>query len=164
MMVNCAAVMALDLGLGRRPTPNVLKLNVGPFTRSHPNADGIEARRTFIVCYYLCMSIAMVLRRPILLRWTRYMEESVNMLETSPDALPSDRILSQHVKMAHIGEEISAQFSMDDPSLDIGISEPKVVYALKVFENELRTLQAQRPKDNDRKFHVPLALSPENSH
>ena len=163
-MVNCAAVMALDLGLGRRPTPNVLKLNVGPLLRSHPDANSVEARRTFIVCYYLCMSITMVLRRPILLRWTRYMEESVNMLETSPEALPSDRILCQHVKMAHIGEEISTQFSMDDPSLDIAISEPKIVYALKVFENELRALQAQRPKDNDRKFRVSIALSPENSH
>lgn len=149
MMVNCAAVMALDLGLGRRPTPNVLKLNVGPFMRSHPNANSIEARRTFLVCYYLCMNITMVLRRPILLRWTRYMEESVNMLETSPEAFPSDRILCQHVKMAHIGEEISVQFSMDDPALDIAISEPKVVYALKVFENELRTLQSQRPNDDD---------------
>ena len=92
------------------------------------------------------------------------MEESVNMLETSLEALPSDRSLCQHVKMAHIGEEISAQFSMDDPSLDVAISEPKVVYALKVFENELRTLQSQRPNDNDRKFHFSLASSPKNSH
>ncbi|OCK83376.1 hypothetical protein K432DRAFT_291187 [Lepidopterella palustris CBS 459.81] len=148
MMVNCAAVMALDLGLGRRATPNVLKLGVGPFRRCHPDSGSIEARRTFLVCYYLCMSITMVLRRPILLRWTKYMEESVDMLETSSEALPSDRVLCQHIKLAHIGEDISVQFSMDDPSVDVAISEPKVIYALKIFENELRNLQAQRPKDN----------------
>lgn len=157
MMVNCAAVMALDLGLGRRNTPTVMKLAVGPFKRCHPNASSIEARRTFLVCYYLCMSITMVLRRPILLRWTKYMEESVKILETSPEALPSDKILCQHVKMAHIGENISIQFCMDDPSVEVAISEPKVIYALKIFENELQQLRdenASQFQEVDRKWPV----------
>jgi hypothetical protein len=141
MMVNCAAVMALDLGLGRKATPNVMKLSIGPFRRYHPNSSSIEARRTFLVCYYLCMSITMVLRRPILLRWTKYMEESVKILETSPDALPSDKLLCRQVKMAHIGEDISVQFCMDDPSIEVAISEPKVIYAMKIFENELQQLR-----------------------
>ncbi|KAH7377266.1 hypothetical protein BKA66DRAFT_422207 [Pyrenochaeta sp. MPI-SDFR-AT-0127] len=146
MMVNCAAVMALDLGLGRKSTPNVMKLSIGPFRRYHPNSSSIEARRTFLVCYYLCMSITMVLRRPILLRWTKYMEESVKILETSPDALPSDKLLCQQVKMAHIGENISVQFCMDDPSMEVAISEPKVIYALKIFENELQQLRDENAK------------------
>ena len=154
MMVNCAAVMALDLGLGRKATPNVVKLSMGPFRRYHPNSSSIEARRTFLVCYYLCMSITMVLRRPILLRWTKYMEESVKILETSPDAYPSDTLLCQQVKMAHIGENISVQFCMDDPSAEIAISEPKVIYALKIFENELQQLKDENAKlgEVDRKF------------
>ncbi|CAO2649911.1 Nn.00g012030.m01.CDS01 [Neocucurbitaria sp. VM-36] len=146
MMVNCAAVMALDLGLGRKSTPNVMKLSIGPFKRYHPNSSSIEARRTFLVCYYLCMSITMVLRRPILLRWTKYMDESVKILETSPDALPSDKLLCQQVKMAHIGENISVQFCMDDPSMEVAISEPKVIYALKILENELQQLIDENAK------------------
>jgi hypothetical protein len=159
MMVNCAAVMALDLGLGRRNTPTVMKVSIGPFKRCHPNASSIESRRTFLVCYYLCMSITMVLRRPILLRWTKYMEESVKILETSPEALPSDKILCQHVKMAHIGENISVQFCMDDPSVEVAISEPKVVYALKIFENELdqvRTENASQWQEVDRRFILSM--------
>ncbi|KAF2644489.1 hypothetical protein P280DRAFT_487086 [Massarina eburnea CBS 473.64] len=155
MMVNCAAVMALDLGLGRRNTPTVMKLAVGPFKRCHPNASSVESRRTFLVCYYLCMSITMVLRRPILLRWTKYMEESIKILETSPDALPSDKILCQHVKMARIGENISVQFCMDDPSVEVAISEPKVVYALKIFENELTQLREEHEKQYE---HVEPAI------
>ncbi|KAF2124501.1 hypothetical protein P153DRAFT_326759 [Dothidotthia symphoricarpi CBS 119687] len=143
MYINCAAVMALDLGLGRKATPNVMKLSIGPFRRFHPNSSSIEARRTFLVCYYLSMSITMVLRRPILLRWTKYMEESVKILETSPDALPSDKQLCQQVKLAHIGESISVQFCMDDPSVEVNISEPKVIYALKIFENELQQLKEE---------------------
>ncbi|KAF2875921.1 hypothetical protein BDV95DRAFT_285689 [Massariosphaeria phaeospora] len=146
MMVNCAAVMALDLGLGRRLTQTVVRLANGPLRRSYPNSSSIEARRSFLVCYYLCMSITMVLRRPILLRWTKYMEESVNLLATSPDALPSDKILCQHVKMAHIGENISTQFCMDDPSVEVSISEPKVIYALKIFENELQQLRDENSR------------------
>jgi hypothetical protein len=163
MMVNCAAVMALDLGLGRRNTPTVMKLAVGPFRRCHPNTSSIESRRTFLVCYYLCMSVTMVLRRPILLRWTKYMEESVKLLETSPEALPSDKILCQHVKMAHIGENISVQFCMDDPSVEVAISEPKVIYALKIFENELKQLRdedASLHKEVDRGFPSNLRLRP----
>lgn len=154
MMVNCAAVMALDLGLGRKATPNVMKLSIGPFRRYHPHSSSIEARRTFLVCYYLCMSITMVLRRPILLRWTKYMEESVKILETSPEAFPSDKLLCQQVKMAHIGENISVQFCMDDPSVEIAISEPKVIYALKIFENELQQLKDENAKlgEVDRRF------------
>jgi hypothetical protein len=159
MMVNCAAVMALDLGLGRKATPNVMKLSIGPFRRYHPNSSSVEARRTFLVCYYLCMSITMVLRRPILLRWTKYMEESIKILETSPEALPSDKLLCQQVKMAHIGENISVQFCMDDPSVEVAISEPKVIYALKIFENELQQLKDENAKmgEVDRKSisHCP---------
>ncbi|EUC35393.1 hypothetical protein COCCADRAFT_35123 [Bipolaris zeicola 26-R-13] len=143
MMVNCAAVMALDLGLGRKATPNVMKLSVGPFQRYHPDSGSIEARRTFLVCYYLCMSITMVLRRPILLRWTNYMAESVRILETSPEALPSDKLLCQQVKLAHIGEKISVEFRMDDASVEVAISDPKVIYALKIFENELSGLKEE---------------------
>jgi hypothetical protein len=159
MMVNCAAVMALDLGLGRKATPNVMKLSIGPFRRYHPNSSSVEARRTFLVCYYLCMSITMVLRRPILLRWTKYMEESIKILETSQEALPSDKLLCQQVKMAHIGENISVQFCMDDPSVEVAISEPKVIYALKIFENELQQLKDENAKmgEVDRKsiVHCP---------
>lgn len=143
MMVNCAAVMALDLGLGRKSTPNVMKLSVGPFKRFHPDSNSVEARRTFLVCYYLCMSITMVLRRPILLRWTNYMAESVRILETSPEALASDKLLCQQVKLAHIGEKISVEFCMDDPSVEVTISDPKVIYALKIFENELNGLREE---------------------
>jgi hypothetical protein len=136
----------LDLGLGRKATPNVMKLSIGPFRRYHPNSSSVEARRTFLVCYYLCMSITMVLRRPILLRWTKYMEESIKILETSQEALPSDKLLCQQVKMAHIGENISVQFCMDDPSVEVAISEPKVIYALKIFENELQQLKDENAK------------------
>jgi hypothetical protein len=43
---------------------------------------------------------------------------------------------------------------MDDPSAEIAISEPKVIYALKIFENELQQLKDENAKlgEVDRKF------------
>jgi hypothetical protein len=164
MMVNCAAVMALDLGLGRKATPNVMKLSIGPFRRYHPNSSSIEARRTVLVCYYLCMSITMVLRRPILLRWTNYMEESVRILQTSPDALPSDKLLCRQVIMAHIGEKISVQFCMDDPSVEVSVADPKAIYAMRIFETDLDKLREENSAlgDVDRKYSSPLQLEISN--
>jgi hypothetical protein len=83
------------------------------------------------------------------------MEESVKILETSPDALASDKLLCRQVKMAHIGEDISVQFCMDDPSIEVAISEPKVIYAMKIFENELQQLRDDNAAmgEVDREYH-----------
>jgi hypothetical protein len=35
---------------------------------------------------------------------------------------------------------------MDDPSVEVAISEPKVIYALKIFENELQQLKDENAK------------------
>ena len=147
--------MALDLGLGRRATPSITRLKTSAVERCHPNSCSINARRTFLVCYFLCMSVTMVLRRPILIRWTRFMQESVRILDTSPEALPSDKTLAQHIKMAHLAEKISVKFSMDDPSAEVSITDHKVVSALRDFEKDFQILRKQNEKLTavDRKFN-----------
>lgn len=84
------------------------------------------------------------------------MADSIRLLETSPEALPSDKLLCQQVKLAHIGEKISVEFCMDDPSIEVTISDPKVIYALKIFENELNTLREENSAlgDVDRKLQA----------
>lgn len=90
----------------------------------------------------------MVLRRPNLIRWTNYMHECINVLETSPDALPSDRYLVQHVKIQHICEDIGSSFSMDDSSAtSISITDPKVTYALTILEKQLKEWESSIPED-----------------
>lgn len=43
------------------------------------------------------------------------MSESIDFLYSSPDALPSDKVLCEWVKGQQIAENIGMQFSMDDP-------------------------------------------------
>ena len=79
----------------------------------------------------------MVLRRPLLIRWSRFIEETIDILSTSPEALPSDKALCKHAKVAHINEQIGSQFSWDDPTNNVSLSSPNVNFQIKHFENQL---------------------------
>ena len=87
----------------------------------------------------------MVLRRPNLVRWTNYMKECVEVLESHPDAYPSDKVFCQHIKIQHICEDIGLQFLMDDSSAQISITDPKVTYALNVLETKLKDWKESVP-------------------
>ncbi|KAF1990331.1 hypothetical protein K402DRAFT_410399 [Aulographum hederae CBS 113979] len=139
-MVHMSAIMAIDIGMGKRQSQMKRKWfgQDPPFRRLTHMTETAEARRAWLVSYFLCISITMVLRRPILLRFNEYMRECIEYLENAPDALPSDKLLVQHVKLARIAEEISIQFSMDDPNENLSISDGKVTYGIKHFEKDLR--------------------------
>ncbi|KAF2755347.1 hypothetical protein EJ05DRAFT_512873 [Pseudovirgaria hyperparasitica] len=147
LMANTATVMSLDLGLGKKVNAHQMKMNQGPFRRVVPDSGSPEARRALLICYYLALSITMVMRRPILLRWSKFMDESIEMLETSPDALATDRLLCYHVKLMKLAEDIATQFSMDDPTAAVTMQDSKVVYAVNGFKRHLQDLKSQRSKD-----------------
>jgi hypothetical protein len=154
-IIHMAAVMGLDIGLNKRFNAAKARRGFGgphahcaPGTQNLPQDSGtIEARRAWLGCYYLCASASMVLRRPNLVRWTNYMNECIEVLETHPDALPSDKLFCQHVKNQRICEDIGSQFLMDDSTANISITDPKVTYALNVFENDLKTWKENIPSD-----------------
>jgi len=75
------------------------------------------------------------------------MDECIEMLETSSDALHSDKLLCAHVKLQHINEDIGMSFSMDDPSATVTISDQKVQYSLRGFERNLGDWNKGVPKD-----------------
>ncbi|GME22588.1 C6 transcription factor [Neofusicoccum parvum] len=100
-----------------------------------------------VVCYYLGTNIAMVLRRPMLLRWNQYMDECVSELESSPDALPSDKVLCYHVRLAAIAEDVASQFSMDDPAASANLADKFNEIALRNYDTKLELLRAQRPSN-----------------
>lgn len=89
----------------------------------------------------------MVLRRPNLVRWTDYMKECIEVLESHPDAYASDKLFCQHVKIQHICEDIGLQFLMDDNTANISITDPKVTYALKILETQLTTWKENMPPE-----------------
>lgn len=146
-MVHMSAIMSLDIGLGKRVNSKRKWFGKELPIQRMPSLNGAEARRAWLVCYFLCISITMILRRPILIRYNEYMRECMEYLETAPDALPSDKVLCQHIRLAHISEEVAVQFQMDDPSASISIADAKVTYGMKHFERDLAEQTAKNMQD-----------------
>lgn len=65
------------------------------------------------------------------------MDECLEILDNSPDALPSDKTVIQLVKLAHLTEEVGIQFWAEDPGSSVSFSDPKVQYSLKALEKQL---------------------------
>ncbi|KAL1958799.1 hypothetical protein VTO42DRAFT_3636 [Malbranchea cinnamomea] len=140
--IHLAVVIGMELGMNRRAEPRssrTLELWKEIMGRKMPYVapDCLEARRAWLGCYFMGISASMSLRRPLLTRWNPYMEESLEVLRTSPNALPSDSALVHWIKLAHLSEEIGFQFSMDDPVTNVSFTDPKTQFALRGFERQL---------------------------
>jgi Fungal Zn(2)-Cys(6) binuclear cluster domain len=147
-LIHAAVVMAIDIGMGKRSRAgrgSHWKEQVGK--TSSVEVDAAETRRAWLGLYLLCANAAMALRRPLLVRWSAYTDESLEVLAKAPDALPSDKWLAHAVRGLHIAEEVGYQFSMDDPPSDVSITEPKIQYQIKTFEKQLDEWRRNSTKD-----------------
>ncbi|KAK5658847.1 hypothetical protein OQA88_1659 [Cercophora sp. LCS_1] len=154
-LVHVAAVMAIDIGLGRK------KQAKGGFRKHIPQGWGdhplkknappdpttIEARRTWLACYFLATNTSMALHRPNLVRWTPFLAECVDVLESSPDAAPTDRYFCHLIWTHKLAEEVGVLLSMDDPTSAPNISDSRTQYALRGFERELERYSSAIPKE-----------------
>ncbi|KAI1865549.1 uncharacterized protein JN550_008306 [Neoarthrinium moseri] len=163
--VHMGAVMAIDIGLGRKR--NSAKQRMIPYTwKDHPlrknplpDPTTLEARRAWLSSYFLASNVAMALHRPNLVRWTSFMTECMDILESSPEAAETDKYLCHLVWTHRLAEEVGIQFSMDDPNTYVSVAEPKVQYALKGFERDLEKYSESIPKSEKKpslqlSFHV----------
>ncbi|TLS25662.1 hypothetical protein PpBr36_07614 [Pyricularia pennisetigena] len=178
-LVHMAAVLAIDLGLGRRrptvrgrhipwslressgagpPPPGVVggsgsNDDASPTKRNsakrHPPPDpcSLESRRTWLTCYYLASNTSMTLHRPNLVRWTPFMAECLEVLQTSPDAAPTDAYFCHLVWTHKLSEEIGVEFAMDDPGAVVDITERRTQHAIKSFERQHQKYRDAVPKD-----------------
>ena len=152
-LVHMGAVMAIDIGLGRQPPgQKSVPYGVYAFRRMYrrsamPDPTTLEARRAWLTCYFLASNTAMALQRPLLIRWTKFMAESRDLLRTSPERAPTDDYFCALVWTHRISEDIGQQFTMDDPDDTVNINEPRVAYTLKKLERDLDQYQKSLPKE-----------------
>lgn len=158
--------MALEIGLGRKHDPHNARRNFGRFAKGVPqaqpstqpiNSETIESRRTWLCCYYICACGSMIHRRPSLLQSRYFSQECMDVLDRSPDALPSDRFLVQHVRLQCISDEITSRFAMDDSSApSVSIRDPGIAYAVEVFEGKLDAWKRALSIDLEADFSIQL--------
>jgi hypothetical protein len=153
-IIHLAAVMAIDININKKNKAGKSKTGVPGLWRDHPwrraplsDSDSLDARRAWLGCYFMCGAMSMGLRRPNLVRWTNYMTDCMEVLENSTDAAPTDKFLCQLVRIQRIAEDVGMQFSMDDPSAQVNIADPKVQYAMRGFERDLEHWSAHLPKE-----------------
>ena len=65
------------------------------------------------------------------------MSESIEFLENSPEAGPTDKYLCDLVRTHRIADEIGTQFSMDDPNAVVDVNDTRNQFAMKAFERQL---------------------------
>ncbi|KAL4783513.1 hypothetical protein BJX76DRAFT_251188 [Aspergillus varians] len=119
---HTAANMALIMRLGEslkvksRGSPMFPRSEKTKGPGSSFQAESLETRRVWLGCHYICSNTSMSLHAPNVMRWTRTMDECLEVLETSPAALPSDKVLCRHIRLQHITEEFAMQLSAEEPS------------------------------------------------
>lgn len=172
-LVHTSAVMAIDIGLGQKfkqrrgivmPEawrPGLPPSAIGPVGQNRrwapPDSTSIESRRTWLTCYFLAANTSMALHRPNLIRWTSFMDESLHMLRSSPDAAPSDAYFCHLVWTHHLSEEVGVQFALDDPTAEISMSDPRTRHILKGLERDLRQYREKIPPDLLQRTSIKMA-------
>jgi RalA-binding protein 1 len=161
-LVHIAAVMAIDIGLGKKSLarrPGASMHNYSHHANQSwrtsknvpPDPASLESRRTWLGCFFLTSNTAISLHRPSLVRWSPFMSESIELLQSSPDAAPSDRYFCHLVTQHRLGEEIGEQFMMHEPTRNIDINDPRTQYSLKVLERDLDKCGSDVPEDLQRR-------------
>ncbi|KAK3396310.1 hypothetical protein B0T20DRAFT_267907 [Sordaria brevicollis] len=153
-LLHIAAVMAIDLGLGRKRQPRGGLRNGMPSTIRDkimykpppPDPTSIESRRAWLTCYFLATNTSMALHRPNLIRWSSFMEESVKILETSPEAAPTDKYLVHLIWTHRLAEEVGTHF-FDDHNSNASITSPRTQHLLSFFEHKLDQYRKALPDD-----------------
>ncbi|MCJ1474165.1 hypothetical protein MMC13_002823 [Lambiella insularis] len=150
-LMNMASSMAISLGLGQRKkffTGLALTEFREPQSSRGAACDTgtIESRRAWLGCYVLSGIAAMGLKQPNMLHWNSYLDECIKTLDTSPDAIPSDRIFAHWAKLQRLKDEILLRFETDDACTTADTRDVGAHY-LKEFQEQLSNWEAQKPKD-----------------
>ncbi|KAE8316518.1 hypothetical protein BDV41DRAFT_573800 [Aspergillus transmontanensis] len=150
---HTAANMALIMGLGDKLNNTNSESSALPGEgqtdrRQTAQAELLGARRVWLGCHYICSNTSMSLRVPNVMRWTHCMDECLEILETSPDTFPSDKVLCQHIRLQRITEEAAMQLSLKDSSasqwsraIQIQTSYTLSKRQLSDWRNSIRALQ-----------------------
>jgi hypothetical protein len=157
-----AVAIGMDIGMHRKRQPRGKQIPTGKPCNLHrdfmkqsqsPDPDSPELRRAWLGCYFTSMVTSSALRRPNIVRWLPYTDECVEILENSPDALPTDKKMVHWAKLGRILEEISSRFFSDDLG-SLSFTDPKSLFTMKALEKQLD----QWGREASSKYESPIMV------
>ncbi|RDW89700.1 hypothetical protein BP6252_01732 [Coleophoma cylindrospora] len=159
--ISMATAMAMEIGIGSTSKRSKTASPAGPEATSMTSEDilaeellDLEKRRTYLACYLASTTVAMNLRRPTMLRYSKRTGDCIEVLSQSPNASWADKEMSRWGKLVVIAEEVNSSFSFDDPAGIVSLSEPRVQLMLKGFERRVEAWKKE--VDAEGGIHVSL--------
>ena len=119
-----------------------------PKTPSFPDPTSVECRRTLLACYWAASHVSVSLRRPNMLKFSNFMQESMEILEKGHGTAPSDIVLVQWVRLQIIAEEVAVSFEFDDPDSTVTLDDPKIKLAVRGFGRRLDEWNEKAPSQS----------------
>uniref|UniRef100_A0A060TCE2 ARAD1D41074p n=1 Tax=Blastobotrys adeninivorans TaxID=409370 RepID=A0A060TCE2_BLAAD len=139
-----AVSIANDLGINgsaimnKNPFAQKYDAIIRPQTLVDPTT--IECRKTWLAVYCAVINISMIVRRPLVTLWSRYVEECCDVLENAD--IPFDqRRLALFARLTRVYEEISHAFAGEIRSVPCDVSDLRSKYLMKYFDNRLSELR-----------------------
>jgi hypothetical protein len=144
---NMAASMALELGLAYKPRTHeqLPKRAIRSLQRISSPEELLENCRTILMLYIVTAGFATRLRRPNILVYNSWMEESLSLLQKSP--LLDDKRFVVWLKLQRILDEGMSAFGFDDASTSFSLSELRIQVILRVFERRMQKWIKSVPSD-----------------
>lgn len=140
---NVAVTLLHDLGIGNKPLFNYSS-ETKLIEKSEEECKSLEYRSLILILYFSTVSICLILRRNIFVKWTPYVNESCDMLEKS--GVERYKLLAVFLRLTHELDRI--HHIVHTPEADE--TPPKLTkYALAEFQTNLSIIKSNlKPEDH----------------
>ncbi|KAK3714228.1 hypothetical protein LTR37_008030 [Vermiconidia calcicola] len=143
-LIRLTISAALDIGLGGPDNPPGVQA-AGLVPVDDPSS--LDGRRAWLVCFLATSGVALVMRRAEGNIWTKYHDECLYVLGSSPLAFPTDRLLCQVVQAEKLCNRIGTRLGLFDPSGFWDVCHDGSKQQVSVFRQELDLWTEQIPVD-----------------
>ena len=107
-LIQMASAMAIAIELGGPPLRGNLGISfISGSSKLPSDFNSPEKRRAWLTCYMLSGSTGLPLKQLNLIRWTSFLENTLQLLESSPDATCTDMVLCRWARLQHIMDQAS---------------------------------------------------------
>ncbi|MCJ1281050.1 hypothetical protein MMC26_000368 [Xylographa opegraphella] len=168
LFVNMAVSMAIALGLSqKRRSLAGLSIN-GWRENMHPRSSAIDKTavdnyRAWLACFLLGGITALGLKQANFIPWSPYLDDCVHVLETSSEAMSSDKLLSLAAKLQRIKDDIVIRFETENKYLTTLSHNPDSSVEIMSFRKRLDDWLTEKPKEFDFRL-LTLAFSVSDMH
>ncbi|OAP65153.1 hypothetical protein AYL99_01125 [Fonsecaea erecta] len=144
--LHLAGAMAIYIGLGEVSSTGTKWAEVRPGSVLRKGNHGlevdkgcIESRRTLLACYLCCASVSLGFHRLNMFPFTTHMAESLEILETSPCAAPTDPRLVAWIRLQLIMDTSAPSLGLNNTGNEISLADQQIQLALKNCSKQLKS-------------------------